>query len=77
MPRLNDYVTATGIPEMVLASGAWSADDVFEADVRFIETCFRKTITIAFEHDQIQVRVIDTYPGADQAQSGVAVGQRV
>jgi CubicO group peptidase (beta-lactamase class C family) len=77
MPRLNDYVTATGIPEMVLASGAWSADDVFEADVRFIETCFRKTITIAFEHDQIQIRVIDTYPGADQAQSGVAVGQRV
>lgn len=78
LPRLNDYLTATGIPEMVLGSGAWSADDLFEADVRFIETCFRKTISFAFEHDQIYVRVIDTYPGADQAlaQSGV-VGHRV
>lgn len=79
MPRLNDYRTATGLPEMVLASGAWSADAVFEADIRFIETCFRKVLTVAFERDRISVRVADTYPGADQGPAPVVdiVGQRV
>jgi CubicO group peptidase (beta-lactamase class C family) len=79
MPRLTTYVAATGLPEMVLASGAWSADDVFEADIRFIETCFRKVITIAFERDRVRIRVADTYPGAEQMLAPVVdiVGQRV
>ena len=78
MPRLNDYVSAVGIPDMVLASGAWLAEDVFEADVRFIETCFRKTITFTFAGDRVQVRVAEANPGADQASvpSSVAVGHR-
>lgn len=78
MPRLNDYVTATGIPDTALASGAWLANDVFEADIRFIETCFHKIITFTFEHDRVHVRVADTYSGADQAPAPVVdiVGHR-
>jgi hypothetical protein len=53
------------------ASGAWSADDVFEVDIRFIETCFRKTVAFTFEHDRAHVRVADTYPGANQAPAPV------
>jgi CubicO group peptidase (beta-lactamase class C family) len=79
MPRLNHYLTVTGLPEMALASGAWPADDVFEVDVRFIETCFRKVITIAFEDDRIRVRVTDTHPGADQTPAPVVdiLGHRI
>lgn len=65
MPRLTHYVTATGIPEMVLVSGAWRADDTFEADIRFIETCFHKLMTFVFEPDSIRVRVSDVHPGAE------------
>ena len=65
MPRLTHYVTATGIPEMVLASGAWRADDVFEADIRFVETCFHKLITVVFEPGSMEVQVSDVHPGAE------------
>jgi hypothetical protein len=67
MSRLNAHVTATGIPDMVLASGAWPADNVFEAGVRFIENCFREIVTFTFEGDRIHVRVADTYPGVGQS----------
>lgn len=78
MPRLNDYVSAAGIPDMVLASGAGLADNLFEIELRFIETCFRKTITCLFEGDRVHVRVADAYPGADQApsSSSAMVGRR-
>ena len=69
-PRENQYVTAMGIPETILASGAWRADDVFEADIRYIETCFHKRITIKFEYDTIEVQVQDNHPGADQFAGG-------
>ncbi len=79
MPRLTEYVTTSGVPELALASGAWSADDSFEIDLRFIETCFRKTITFAFAHDGVRVEVANAYPGADQAPvpSEVIVGKRI
>jgi hypothetical protein len=38
---------------------------VFEADIRFIETCFHKLITVVFEPDSIQLRVADVHPGAE------------
>lgn len=79
MPRLTHYVTATGIPEMVLASGAWRADDTFEADIRFIETCFHKLITFVVESDSMEVRVSDVHPGAEHLSppSAFILGRRL
>lgn len=66
MPRMTEYATTAGIPEMVLASGAWVADNTFEAEIRFIETCFRKTITFTYDRDSVRAQIAETYPGADQ-----------
>lgn len=79
MPRLNDYRTATGLPETALASGAWAADSVFEVDIRFVETCFRKVMTVTIEQERARIRVADTYPGAENGPAPVTdiVGTRV
>lgn len=55
--RYNENVTDKIEPDILLASGAWTDANVFETDIRFLETCFKKRMTFTFEGDRLELRI--------------------
>jgi hypothetical protein len=55
--RRQNCVAANNSPiSYALASGAWVADNIFEFNVRWIETCFENKFSLKFEGDIVTIK---------------------
>lgn len=64
--RLTEDVTDRVIPTKVFGNGFWKSESEFVAELRYVESCFQKKITFAFDRDKVCVTVDELQPPVGQ-----------